>query len=82
MLLNQAIFFRGILIFSLFLWGTILYALPEHSRIVAKEEIPPEVFSFYGASELSSPVQIQLKGDEIDLSSVISAIERIDESHH
>ena len=82
MLLNKTIFFRGMFIFPLFLWGTVLYALPEHSRIVATEEISPEVFSFFGIPELDSPVQIQLKGNEIDLSSVISAIERVNESHH
>lgn len=48
----------------------------------AIKEIPPEVFSFQGVQDLTSPVNMELRNGEVDISSVIQAIERIKESDY
>ena len=67
--------------FTLYLCD-IIWVLPGHSMIVAREEMPPENFSFEGVSKLVSPVRIVLRRNSVDLSSVISAIERTEKKSH
>ena len=45
-------------------------------------EFPPEVFSYRSVKDITEPVQMRLTEDEVDLSSVMQALERAKKSQH
>ena len=55
---------------------------PSMSQQVIRAEIPNIFFSFRGIENLTSSVKMELRNDEVDISAVIQAIDRIKESNY
>ena len=49
---------------------------------ITMAEIPPYEFFFHGVADLTAPVQITLKGTEVDLSQVIESLNRAKQSDY